>query len=138
MQQLNFLRLLITNIGILKFTLKRIWRRRLNSGRDHLFCLWVFRGNKYSTFSCMSYSVLESRQMRYLLPFSFYVQSKSGFAILVDLRITIAMIYSNLACFENFNISEGLYQVERLWWKKNSKPLGKFTKTLHHRCSLGF
>ena len=54
------------NTRILKFTLKRMWRGRLNSGRGNLFCLWDFWVNRSSTFSCIRYFALESRQMRCL------------------------------------------------------------------------
>ena len=42
------------------------WRRRLKSWRGNLLCLWDFWANRCSTFSWISYFILERRQMRYL------------------------------------------------------------------------
>ena len=51
--------MLIANIRTLKSTLK-------SSGRGNLFGLWDFWANKCSTFSCISYFVLESIKASYL------------------------------------------------------------------------
>ena len=61
--------------------------------------------NSWSTFSCISYFILENRQIRYLdtfdevKKFSIYMQSKSGFTILVDLNTNHLTTLSKVRIF---------------------------------------
>ena len=120
MYRLKFLTMSLVNIWILKFTLKRIWRKRLNSGRGNLFCLmssciWVFWANRCSTFPFISYFILKSRQMR-----------NTTF-------VTVTVICSTLASPWKFQYFWGCTYnpVKHLSWSfyyKNSKPLSLFTK----------
>ena len=95
------------NIWMQKVTLKRIWRRRLNSKTGNLFCLmcacfWVFWANRWSTFSWILYFVLEIDKIRYLDVYgwvqklSIYIKSKSVFTILAKIHTNFLTLFDKI------------------------------------------